>query len=256
MQNNSEVLSGLVVGHKRDGRCRYDPQVKQELIRQCMMPGVSVARMAMQHGINANLLRTWITKSQSSKAITVQRAVCDTAARDAQAFIPVQVGAGASSAAVPTFLSPEQEQCILKVTDQATPTGRRDYAILLLLARLGLRAGEIVALKLDDIRWRSGELVIHGKGQMVEHVPLLSDVGEALARYPSCAAYIGKCTADGTAISGDEDFVVQLLLSTGVAAVHGSAFGLGPNFRVSFAAADAVLLEAGRRIKSFCSSLV
>lgn len=100
MQNNSEVLSGLVVGHKRDGRCRYDPQVKQELIRQCMMPGVSVARMAMQHGINANLLRTWITKSQSSKAITVQRAVCDTAARDAQAFIPVQVGAGASSAAV------------------------------------------------------------------------------------------------------------------------------------------------------------
>jgi len=100
MQNNSEVLSGLVVGHKRDGRCRYDPQVKQELIRQCMMPGVSVARMAMQHGINANLLRTWITKSQSRKAITVQRAVCETAARDAQAFIPVQVEAGASSAAV------------------------------------------------------------------------------------------------------------------------------------------------------------
>lgn len=100
MQNNSEVLSGLVVGHKRDGRCRDDPQVKQELIRQCMMPGVSVARMAMQHGINANLLRTWITKSQSSKAITVQRAVCETAARDAQAFIPVQVEAGASSAAV------------------------------------------------------------------------------------------------------------------------------------------------------------
>ncbi len=96
MQNNSEVLSGLVVGHKRDGRCRYDPQVKQELIRQCMMPGVSVARMAMQHGINANLLRTWITKSQNSKAITVQRAVCDTAALDTQAFIPVQVEAGAA----------------------------------------------------------------------------------------------------------------------------------------------------------------
>jgi len=61
----------------RDGRCRYDPQLKQELIRQCMLPGVSVARMAMQHGINANLLRSWITKSQSGKAITVQRAVSD-----------------------------------------------------------------------------------------------------------------------------------------------------------------------------------
>lgn len=100
MQRNSEVLNGLVVGHKRDGRCRYDPQVKQELIRQCMMPGVSVARMAMQHGINANLLRTWITKSQSSKAITVQRAVSETAAQDVQAFVPVQVQAGASCAAV------------------------------------------------------------------------------------------------------------------------------------------------------------
>lgn len=55
MQNNSEVLSGLVAGHKRDVRCRYDPQVKQELIRQCMLPGVSVARMAMQHAINPNL---------------------------------------------------------------------------------------------------------------------------------------------------------------------------------------------------------
>ena len=68
-------------------------------------------------------------------------------------------------------------------TDRSTPRGRRDYAILLLLARLGLRASEIVSLELGDIRWRSGELVIHGKGQMVEHLPLLSDVGEALAIY-------------------------------------------------------------------------
>ena len=60
MQKSTEVLGGLVVGHKSDGRCTYDPQVKQELIRQCLKPGVSVARMAMQHGVNTNLLRTWI----------------------------------------------------------------------------------------------------------------------------------------------------------------------------------------------------
>jgi len=84
---------------------------------------------------------------------------------------------------VPTFLTPEQEEVIIASTDRSTPCGRRDYAILLLLARLGLRAGEIVALELGDIRWRSGELVIHGKGRMVEHVPLISDVGEALAVY-------------------------------------------------------------------------
>lgn len=53
---------------------------------------------------------------------------------------------------VPAFLSPEQEESILAATDRSTATGRRDYAILLLLARLGLRAGEIVALELGDIR--------------------------------------------------------------------------------------------------------
>jgi len=84
---------------------------------------------------------------------------------------------------VPTFLTPEQEETIIVSTDRSTPCGRRDYAILLLLARLGLRAGEIVALELDDIHWRSGELVIHGKGQMVEHLPLPSDAGEAIATY-------------------------------------------------------------------------
>lgn len=84
---------------------------------------------------------------------------------------------------VPTYLTPEQEEAIIATADRLTPTGRRDYAILLLLARLGLRAGEIIALELGDIRWRSAELVIHGKGQMVEHMPLLSDVGAALATY-------------------------------------------------------------------------
>lgn len=85
--------------------------------------------------------------------------------------------------AVPKLLTPEQEESVLAATDRSTPCGCRDYAILLLLARLGLRAGEIVSLELGDIRWRAGELVIHGKGQMVESLPLLADVGEALASY-------------------------------------------------------------------------
>lgn len=84
---------------------------------------------------------------------------------------------------VPAFLTPEQEDALLSTADRSTSTGRRDYVILLLLARLGLRAGEIVALELEDIRWRSAELVVHGKGKMVEHVPLLLDVGEALFAY-------------------------------------------------------------------------
>jgi integrase/recombinase XerD len=84
---------------------------------------------------------------------------------------------------VSAFLSPEEVERVLTATDRLTSTGRRDHAILLLLARLGLRAGEIVALELDDIRWRAGEIIVRGKGRMLDPLPLLSDIGEALAAY-------------------------------------------------------------------------
>jgi transposase-like protein len=60
----TELKQRLVVGRKRDGRCCYDPQAKRELIETCFLPGVSVAKLALAHGINANLLRTWMTKHQ------------------------------------------------------------------------------------------------------------------------------------------------------------------------------------------------
>jgi transposase len=59
-----EFKQRLVVSRKRDGRCCYDPQAKRELIETCFLPGVSVAKLALAHGINANLLRTWMTKHQ------------------------------------------------------------------------------------------------------------------------------------------------------------------------------------------------
>lgn len=73
--------------------------------------------------------------------------------------------------------------------------------------------------------------------------------------YPSCAALIGKKTEAGKTIETDEDFVLELLQAEGVAAVHGSAFGLGPNLRISYATSNAVLEEACRRIQRFCGSL-
>jgi integrase/recombinase XerD len=83
----------------------------------------------------------------------------------------------------PSYLTVEQTERVLAAVDRSKSTGRRDYAVLLLLARLGLRAGEVVTLELDDIRWRSGEIVIRGKGRMLDHLPLICDVGEALASY-------------------------------------------------------------------------
>ena len=61
--------------------------------------------------------------------------------------------------------------------------GMRDYAILVLLSRLGLRSAEVAGLRLEDIDWRAGEIVVHGKGRADERLPLPSDVGEAAALY-------------------------------------------------------------------------
>jgi aspartate aminotransferase len=73
--------------------------------------------------------------------------------------------------------------------------------------------------------------------------------------YPSCAGVLGKRMPDGRTINTDEDFVLALLESEGVAVVHGSAFGCGPNFRISYAASMDLLEEACRRIQRFCASL-
>ena len=77
----------------------------------------------------------------------------------------------------------------------------------------------------------------------------------AFYAYPSCAALIGKTAPSGKVIATDEDFVMELLAAEGVATVHGSSFGLGPNFRVSYATSNEKLEEAGRRIQRFCASL-
>jgi site-specific recombinase XerD len=87
--------------------------------------------------------------------------------------------------AVPRYLSSADVERVLAACDLGTPTGRRDHAILLLLARLGLRAGEVVALCLDDLDWRRGEFVVRGKGHQFDRLPLLPEVGDALAKYLS-----------------------------------------------------------------------
>jgi integrase/recombinase XerD len=84
---------------------------------------------------------------------------------------------------VPAVLTPEEVESVLSASDRSTPRGRRDHAILLLLARLGLRAAEIVSLELGDINWRTGEILVRGKGSRLDRVPLMIDVGEAIALY-------------------------------------------------------------------------
>jgi site-specific recombinase XerD len=91
--------------------------------------------------------------------------------------------AGWALAGVPRYLSGEQVQALLDSCDRDSVTGRRDFAIVTVLARLGLRAGEVARLELGDVDWYRGELAVEVKGGRVERLPLPVDVGEAIVAW-------------------------------------------------------------------------
>lgn len=99
---------------------------------------------------------------------------------------------------------------LLASFDRRTALGRRDYAMVMVMARLGLRAGEVAAIELDDIDWRTGELTVAGKGDRRERLPVPADVGQALAGYcqrgrpgTSCRALFLRARAPRTKMSAD-----------------------------------------------------
>jgi site-specific recombinase XerD len=96
-------------------------------------------------------------------------------------------------ASVPRHLPARDVEQLLGACDGSSATGRRDHAVLLLLARLGLRASEIVALELGDIRWRAAEIVVRGKGLVRDRLPLVRDVGKALSLYLRKDRTPGSC---------------------------------------------------------------
>ncbi|MGH8113299.1 MAG: site-specific integrase [Rhodanobacteraceae bacterium] len=88
-----------------------------------------------------------------------------------------------SMASIPRGIAPEQVEQLLRSIDRSTAVGRRDYAVLLLLARLGLRAGEVASLELQDLDWERGCLHAHGKGGRSLQLPLPKEVGDAIVAY-------------------------------------------------------------------------
>jgi integrase/recombinase XerD len=88
-----------------------------------------------------------------------------------------------SMPSIPRAIAPDHVRRLLAQINRQTAVGRRDYAILLLLARLGLRSSEALLLELDDIDWKEGSLSVHSKGGRLVQLPLPKDVGEAIAAY-------------------------------------------------------------------------
>jgi integrase/recombinase XerD len=98
--------------------------------------------------------------------------------------------------AVPRGVEPDRVARMLECCDRRTAVGRRDYAILIVLARLGLRVGEVAALTLDDIDWRAGDLMVRGKADRRERLPLPADVGQALAEHLRQDGFRGRMGDD------------------------------------------------------------
>ena len=90
---------------------------------------------------------------------------------------------GRRRSSLPRGISPKDARALLRACDRRQAAGRRDYAVILTLLRLGLRAGEVASLTLDDIDWRAAEIVVHGKGRRDERLPLPVEVGEAIVGY-------------------------------------------------------------------------
>jgi len=144
---------------------------------------------------------TWraqhVAPARVKLAVTALRAFCqflrfrgDTASDLASSVLTVPKW---RLSTLPKSIPQEQVDQIVAQCDRRTVVGRRNFAILLLLARLGLRASEVVALTLDDIDWDAGELTVQGKGSRVERLPLPQDVGQAVAAYlkrgrPRCSS--------------------------------------------------------------------
>jgi site-specific recombinase XerD len=155
--------------------------------------------------------------------------------------------AGWAQSGLPKALDGDQVTALLASCDPATRTGRRDLAILTLLARLGLRAGEVAALRLDDIDWRLGEITVRGKGNRHDRLPLPADAGQRIVAYLQDGR---PGTAQGRTVFVRAQAPYRALTSnavTTVVAYAGKRAGLGVigAHRLRHSAATAMLRSGG-----------
>lgn len=151
LPENAEALDGLAV--------------RSHMVEQCQDHSVSSAKL------RAAALRSFLRFCF----------LYGTTPRDFSSAVP-PVGRW-QPVAVARFLTGEEVDKVIAAADRSTTRGCRDFAILLLLARLGLRASEVLALRIEDVRWQGGEIIVCGKGRSRDCLPLLVDVGEALSLY-------------------------------------------------------------------------
>lgn len=168
----------------------------------------------------------------------------------------VPTAPGWRAGGIPRAAEPGQVARLLAGCDRRTGVGRRDFAILTLLARLGLRAGEVATLSVDDVDWRAGELVVTGKGNRRERLPLPHDVGEAIAGYCRRGRRRGDCRSlflqtrapyTGLSASGISEVVARACNRAGLARI--GAHRLRHSAATAMRRAGAPLFEIGQVLR-------
>jgi site-specific recombinase XerD len=164
---------------------------------------------------------------------------------------------------LPKGLTADELAALLGAFDASTVIGRRDYAIVVMLARLGLRAGEVTALTLDDLDWAHGEIVVHGnKANRTERLPLPVDVGEAIVAYlrdgrPKTACRAVFVRANGTegvlSAAGVWGVVKRGVVGAGLAS--GGAHRLRHSAGTAMLRAGASLAEVGQVLRQRSSQV-
>jgi site-specific recombinase XerD len=173
--------------------CRYENTARRFLAEQAMADGVFAPDGLTGADLNAFLLRECARVSAGSAKGQVAELRSLMRFLHLHGIIPMKPGGavppvgGWRFASVPPTMAPGDVQRLLEHTPRRGPVGVRDYAILMLVARLGLRSIEVARLLLEDVDWRCGEIVIRGKGRREDRLPLPADVGEALVAYLSHA---------------------------------------------------------------------
>jgi len=154
-----------------EGTIELETLVAHDIIAFVQRNSRSLGQSSVQHLVTA--LRAFLRYLRHTGKISIDFAAC------------VPSVANWSFSTLPKGLLPTQVEQILDNCERATSIGRRNYAMLLLLARLGLRAGEVAALTLDDIDWEQGHITVRSKGGRWTRLPIPQDVGKAISDYLS-----------------------------------------------------------------------
>jgi site-specific recombinase XerD len=170
---------------------RYEKTARRFLAEQAIVGEEFAPEGLTGADVNAFLLRECARVSSGSAKGRVAELRCLMRFLHLRGVIPTKLGGavppvgGWRFASVPPTVAPGDVQRLLDHTPRQGAVGVRDYTILMLVARLGLRSIEVARLLLDDVDWRRGEIIVRGKGRREDRLPLPADVGEALAGYLS-----------------------------------------------------------------------